>query len=217
MDTSNSLDDWFTNLQHVLETAYIAHEEPWAQSGMSGPAERWDALRRPVADCIDRSGSLLDIGCANGYLLECCLGWTAERGIALEPYGIDLSPALVILARQRLPHYADNLFVANAWSWSPPRRFTFVRTELVYLPAEHERAFVDRLCATLLEPGGRLLIANYAEGNPNVARNLLPGSHPTVHLLDRLAELDIPVIDYKDGLDPRKRSNTRVAIVSPPF
>jgi SAM-dependent methyltransferase len=120
--------DWFENVQRTLETAYLSNEEPWRQSGMSGPEERWVSLRKPVADCIDRSGSLLDIGCANGYLLECCLKWTAERGISVDPYGVDLSPRLIELARQRLPRFADHFYVGNAFEWIPPRRFDFVRT-----------------------------------------------------------------------------------------
>src|SRR5512142_118049 len=82
--------DWFENVKNTLETAYLSHTEPWRQSGMSGPEERWISLRKPVADCIDRSGTFLDIGCANGYLLECILRWTAERGLQVDPFGRDI-------------------------------------------------------------------------------------------------------------------------------
>src|SRR5512135_2563515 len=100
---SEELAQWFDKVRNTLETAYLAHDEPWRQSGMSGPQARWDSLRRNVADCIDRSGSFLDIGCANGYLLECCLRWTEERGLGLEPFGLDLSEKLIELAKRRLP------------------------------------------------------------------------------------------------------------------
>ena len=96
---SEDLDRWFEHTRQVLETAYLSHPEAWKQSGMSGPEERWISLRKPIAECIDRPGSFLDIGCANGYLLECCLKWTAERGIQIDPYGLDLSAPLVELAR----------------------------------------------------------------------------------------------------------------------
>ena len=39
------LKKWFDNLRCVLEMAYLSHEEPWRQSGMSGPEERWISLR----------------------------------------------------------------------------------------------------------------------------------------------------------------------------
>lgn len=207
------LQAWFANVRTVLEAAYLANNEPWKQSGMSGPAERWTALRKPVADCIDRSGSFLDIGCANGYLLECCLDWTAARAIHVEPYGVDLSPQLISLARQRLASYADHFFVANAFEWTPPRRFDFVRTELVYVPGEYERIYVEHLRDNYLTAQGHLLIANYAEGDPNPSRGLLPGAHPTRDLAERLAELEIQPIGYRYGYDPVKQRRTAVAIV----
>src|SRR5690242_14632239 len=116
-------------MRERLEPAYLATDEPWRQSGFSGPEARWVAMRKPVADCIDRAGSFLDIGCANGYLVECVMRWTAERNLAIDPWGIDLSPPLVALAQRRLPALADRFTVANAFTWSPPRRFDFVRTE----------------------------------------------------------------------------------------
>jgi len=77
--TSGELKSWFENMHMVLETAYLSHREPWRQSGMSGPEDRWTALRKPVADCMEYDGSL-DIGCANGYLIECCLRWAFIGG-----------------------------------------------------------------------------------------------------------------------------------------
>ncbi|HEX5689836.1 MAG TPA: methyltransferase domain-containing protein [Roseiflexaceae bacterium] len=209
----DELQRWFNTVRDVLETAYVAADEPWRQSGMSGPYERWAALRRPVADAIDRNGTFLDIGCANGYLLECCLAWTAERGIEIEPFGVDISERLAGLARERLPLYADNLMVANAFEWIPPRRFDFVRTELVYVPGEYERQYIDHLREHYLAPGGRLLIANYAEQHPDPASGLLPGSHPTHLLHERLAELGVQAIGYRDGYDVVKGRHVRVAIV----
>ena len=95
------LNEWFSSLKQELESAYIQHDEPWKQSGFSGPEDRWLALRKPIADCIDKPGSFLDIGCANGYLLECIMKWTGERGISITPYGLDLSEKLVELAKNK--------------------------------------------------------------------------------------------------------------------
>ena len=71
---------WFRTMRERLEPAHLAHNDPWRGSGFSGPEARWVALRKPVADCIDRPGRFLDVGCANGYLLECVALWTATRG-----------------------------------------------------------------------------------------------------------------------------------------
>ncbi len=110
---AQELGRWFDTQRRVLETAYPSHHEPWRRSGMSGPEERWIAIRKPVADCVDRPGTFLDISCANGYLLECIVRWTAERGIAVEPYRLDVSPRLVELAQRRLPHDAAHLYVGK--------------------------------------------------------------------------------------------------------
>lgn len=204
---------WFDNVRDVLENAYTSHSEPWRGSGMSGPEERWVALRKPVADCIDRSGSFLDIGCANGYLLECLLQWTAERGLGIDPYGLELSARLLELAKERLPQYAGHFYLGNAFEWAPPRKFDFVRTELVYVPGPYERQFVERLLERCVAPGGMLLVANYSEGHPNPEKGLLPGSEPTRFLLERLAALGIQVAGYRDGYDPIKGRRVRIAIV----
>jgi SAM-dependent methyltransferase len=210
----NELKAWFDHVREVLETAYTSHGEPWRQSGMSGPEARWVALRKPVADCIDRSGSFLDIGCANGYLLECILRWTAERGLQIDPFGLDYSARLLALAKQRLPGYADRFFLGNAFEWVPPRKFDFVRTELVYVPGEYERRYIERLLNQVVSPGGKLLVANYAEGHPHPEQGLLPGCEPTRFLLERLAALGIRPEGYRDGYDPVKDRRVRIAIVT---
>jgi SAM-dependent methyltransferase len=205
---------WFDNVRNVLETAYTSHTEPWQQSGKSGPEESWVALRKPIADCVDRSGSFLDIGCANGYLLECVLRWTAQRGLEIDPYGLDFSACLLELAKKRLPQYAGHLYLGNAFDWEPPRKFDFVRTELVYVPGEYERQFIERLLDRFVASGGKLLVANYGEGDPNPERGLLPGCEPTRFLLERLVALDVPVDGYRDGYDPIKGRRVRIAIVT---
>jgi SAM-dependent methyltransferase len=182
---------------------------------MSGPEERWSALRRPVADCIDRPGTFLDIGCANGYLIECCVRWAQERGILIEPYGLDISPELAVLARRRLPQYARHIFTANAFYWVPPLKFDFVRTELVYVPGEVERQYVGHLLEHYLKTDGRLLVANYVEDHPDPAHGLLPGSYSTRHILERLAELGYNPIGYRDDYDPVKGRKVRIAILVP--
>ena len=157
----SKLDQWFASIQDTLESSYLAAEKPWQQSGFSGPGERWIACRQPIADCVNLSGAFLDIGCANGYLLECLIDWTADRGFKIEPWGLDLSEKLVALAKQRLPNDTANLFVGNAMKWRPARTFDYVRTELCYVPQEYQRKYVLRLLDEFLAPGGRLLVAEY--------------------------------------------------------
>lgn len=202
---------YFEKTRRVLEEGYLAHNEPWRQSGMSGPYQRWVSLRKPVADAVQHSGSFLDTGCANGYLLECLLLWTAERGLHIEAHGLDLSERQVELARRRLPHCSANLHVGNAWDWTPPQRYDFVRTELCYVPAALERAYLERLAQDFLAPDGRLLVANYAESHPEPEKTVFPENTPITDLLARLEQLGIRPEAHFDGYDPIKDRRTRVA------
>ncbi|MBD0330589.1 MAG: pyridoxamine 5'-phosphate oxidase family protein [Thermoleophilia bacterium] len=141
----------------IYELHYLADGDPVHGSGHSGDLATWEIGRRPLAEAIDRPGAFLDVGCANGLLLESLVRWSAHP---LDPYGVDFAPRLVAEARRRLPDYADRFFVADALEWDPPRRFDFVRTELVYAPVERRRVLVERLLGWL-EPGGRLLVCGY--------------------------------------------------------
>lgn len=141
----DELPGWFDEIRTILETAYLQAGTPWKQSGKSGTFEEWTRLRVSISECIDAPGSLLDVGCANGFLLECLLAWTRLKGVEITPYGLDHSAKLVELAKKRLPQFQDNLFAGNAWDWEPPRRFDYVRTELVYVPENLRPDFVTRL------------------------------------------------------------------------
>src|SRR5439155_1493026 len=86
-----------------------------------------------VCGAMKLDGTFLDVGCANGLLMETLVEWCAAMRIRIEPYGLDIVPELAALARTRLPQWADRIFVGNALTWSPPLRFDFVRAGLEYV------------------------------------------------------------------------------------
>lgn len=161
-------------MAEIFDAAYPAGEGPRAQSGFGGDEARWEAARRPIAEQIDRDGTFLDIGCANGYLMESVARWTDHD---IEPYGVDLAPAVVELARQQRPRWASRIFLGNAMTWQPPMRFGFVRTELLYVPQGRQQAFVERLLRGVVSPGGRLIVCGY--GSPRSAQ----APHPVRELV----------------------------------
>ncbi len=58
-------------------------------SCVDGPSfETWRRARSFIASEIHRPGTVLDIGCANGFLLRCLQEWSDH---ALTPFGIDSS------------------------------------------------------------------------------------------------------------------------------
>jgi len=145
----------------IFDAAYLEGDNPRAQSGFGGDEARWEGGRRPIADAIDRDGTFLDIGCANGHLLECIVEWSPHR---IDPYVLELAPRVAELARRRLPQWADRIFVGNALTWDPPLRFDFVRTELVYVPPNQRKTLLERLLGRVVAPKGRLIVCGY--GSP---------------------------------------------------
>ena len=154
---------WYREVAAVIVTAYLAGDNPRAQSGYSGDDAAWTIARSLIAEAVDRDGSFLDIGCASGYLLESLVRWCWERGQVIEPYGLEIAPELADLARRRLPGWAERIFVGNAIDWAPPRRFDFVRTGLEYVPRERQRELVQRLLRDVVAPRGRLIIGTTSE------------------------------------------------------
>ena len=154
---------WYWESRARLTAAYLSGDNPRAQSGHSGDQEHWIQARSLIADGVDRDGAFLDIGCANGFLLECLVGWISAKRHCIEPYGLDFSPELIELARKRLPQWTDRLFIGNAIDWDPPRRYDFVRTHLEYVPQSKQAELIRRLLEHIVIPGGRLIIGTFNE------------------------------------------------------
>lgn len=159
------LDDagWHRAMSARIVPSYLAAPTPEAGSGHSGTADDWNYSRGIVAQAIDRSGTFLDVGCANGLLMESVERWARARGHAVEPFGIDISPELTAHAASRYPTWSDRFTCANALGYTPARRFDFVRTGLEYVPPARRRDLLAWLVDRVVEPGGRLIIGKYNE------------------------------------------------------
>ncbi len=157
-------------LRHIeeLEDAYLRERDPIRQSGFSGGAERWQAERSPILEAIESGGDLLDVGCANGYLLKCLKEWGCERGLRLVPHGLDLGGRLIELAKERLPEYADNFHVGNAWDWQPERKYRYVYMLYDCLPLDYLAEGVSRLLEQMVAPEGRLIIGAYGSKSDSI-------------------------------------------------
>ena len=153
-------DDFIAHLD-ATAAAYLTHSDPIRQSGFGGGAARWRAEREPILDAVNRPGALIDIGCANGYLLHCLEAWGTARALRIDPFGLDISTALIERARTRFPGREDHFYVGNAWSWEPPRRFDFVYSLYDCVPETYLEDYVRRLLARVVAPGGRLILGAY--------------------------------------------------------
>jgi 8-oxo-dGTP pyrophosphatase MutT (NUDIX family) len=161
---------YFEDELALHERTYLAGTNPRQQSGFGRDERDWERYRRPVVAAVQSDGTFLDIGCANGLLMESVLRWASEDGHQLEPYGLDISPRLADLARQRVPNWRERIFVGNALFWKPPFRFEYVRTEIVYVPASRRRQYIERLLEAFLAPDGRLLVCSYGSSRPEGIR-----------------------------------------------
>jgi hypothetical protein len=96
----SDLEAWDSRTTEQLEQVYLA---AGAGPGGSGSSETsagaWRAKRQHLCVPMDGDGTWLDVGCANGHLLTTLPAWCAERDIRIEPYGLELLPALAELAR----------------------------------------------------------------------------------------------------------------------
>lgn len=153
-------DDEFMAEMYALEDAYLESPDPIVQSGFSGGHERWSAERSPLTDAIDRDGDFLDVGCANGLLARDVCRWAAARGHHLVPHGIDVGPRLIALAKERHRANPGNFHTADAWSWEPNRRWSFVYSTTHLAPSDLMCEWLHRMWAWVA-PGGRLILGSY--------------------------------------------------------
>ncbi len=151
-----------------LERSYLRTDDPILQSGFGGGSDRWRQEREPLLNAVEQGGDLIDVGCANGYLLECLMAWGRERGLDVVPHGVDVGSRLIEVARRRLPKHAANLHVGNAWDWLPPRRYRYVYSVYDCVPAAYLGEYVERLLAEFVEPGGRLIIGAYGSRSRDI-------------------------------------------------
>src|SRR5947208_14548386 len=73
--------------------------------------------------------------------------------IELEPFGVDIGPRLIAVARRRLPGLRDNFWVAEASDWRPPRRFRYVYTLADCVPESGLHEYISHLVERAVGPG----------------------------------------------------------------
>lgn len=122
---------------------------------------RWEQARRVILAAVHKGGDFLDVGCANGLLMQSLTSWSVEQGTPLRLYGLEVSGALAERARTALPSAADRIHVGDVMTWNAPRRFDFVRTELVYVPPSARDTLVRRCLERFVAAGGRLIVCAY--------------------------------------------------------
>lgn len=96
------------------------------------------------------SRRMLDVGCGTGAMLRrmAALGW--------RPFGIDLSPVAIEMARQTVPD--ATLELGTLTNFEPKERFALISVQHVLEHLPDPSQALNR-CHELLEPGGQLLVS----------------------------------------------------------
>jgi hypothetical protein len=157
------IQSWNRRTAEFLEGAYVAAGAGPRGSGSTSPSEGdWRAKRQHLCLPMDRDGTWLDVGCANGHLLATLPAWAAEREVVVEPHGLELLPRVAELARSLLPDLAEQIWTGAVMSWTPPRCFRYVTALDDSVPPGCLGQLVARLLELFVEDGGRLIISSYA-------------------------------------------------------
>jgi SAM-dependent methyltransferase len=136
----------------------------------------WRTSRQFIADLINKPGTIIDIGCANGFLLRSLQEWS---DFELIPYGIDISELHIRQAKKLFFQTYDqaghdlsgNFACASieeaAWLGGHrlPAQYDFVYCTIAHTRTAYEEAL------KLVRPGGRLICGfygrnEYAVGSP---------------------------------------------------
>lgn len=135
---------------------------------MGANFEIWEANRRFLAEAIDRDGTILDIGCANGFLLRSMQEWTEHR---LNPYGIDTNAKHIKDARIIFPraqdHFAEGRMedLEKHMPQGFPQQMDYcvwnMWDDLIIKPWDKAKRDLVEIARGVLKPDGRLIIACY--------------------------------------------------------
>jgi SAM-dependent methyltransferase len=133
--------------------------------------EDWEKTRRFIADAIDRDGSILDYGCANGFLLRSLQEWSGHE---LVPYGFDIDPKGIEEARGLFPEQKEHFISPEDRRRGAdlPKEFDFV-----YWNVWDNWEFDKQEGLELLEKleaetkkGGRLILGFYGSKEANLTK-----------------------------------------------
>ncbi len=156
--------EWFDIHNRTFTEYYLAADNPRAQSGHSGGESVYRYTRGMILEAIDSDGDFLDVGCANGHLIEMLDQWLGGSGLKVEFYGLDISEGLLDLAKRRLPQWENRFFTGNAMFWTPEKKYDFVCVaELEYVPRAREHELMEHLLSDVVAPGGRFILGPLTE------------------------------------------------------
>jgi SAM-dependent methyltransferase len=134
----------------------------------SASLKAWTEMRAFICKAIINDGSVLDVGCANGFLLRCLKEWSQYN---LVPYGIDPHPVVYaaggLLFNEYVAGHVQQMSVEDYLTTNTPEgwpdSFDYVYLNVwdsISLQVESERQLLLQL-STKVKRGGRFLLGLY--------------------------------------------------------
>ena len=146
---------------------------PWIRESKSLRSKsQWIETRQFITCSFHHDGTILDIGCANGYLLACFMSWSKY---SLIPYGIEVDPS-VWRARLLFPEYESNFcqigldkYLQSNDRCGFPLSFDFVYWNVWTNFDLTDARNIDTLheVIALVKPSGRLVMGLYDSWDSN--------------------------------------------------
>ena len=155
-------DEWYELNDIYFTRLYLSKDNPRGQSGHGGDEYHYAFSHLPIMEAVYKNGTFLDVGCANGYLMEMVHKWGAAIGFDLQMFGLDISEGLIELAKKRLPQWQDRFFLGNSFFWKPEKKFDYIHIGgLGQVPEDDRGLFFKYLMENYLVEGGRMILGPY--------------------------------------------------------
>ena len=134
----------------------------------SSSFEFWCRSRRFITSAIDKDGTILDIGCANGFLLRCFQEWSEH---VLTPYGFDLNDRFIDEAKELFPQHKEHfrqfdiLKLPDTNSLTLPSSYDFVYWAVWDNWTFHRQLEIQviKSIEAMVKSGGKLILGLYHE------------------------------------------------------
>jgi SAM-dependent methyltransferase len=136
----------------ALYRRYVSTFKADATMGHEPSVTWWDHKYLPLLEGLDRSATVLEIGCGDGSLLA----YLARRGFS-HAFGIDVSAEQIALARARDVH-ADVADLFHFLANEPGRFAAVLAVDVLEHLTRDELLRLAPLLYGALQPGGRVLI-----------------------------------------------------------
>lgn len=141
-----------------------------AASDFRGSYAEWKTSRELFNRFIRSGERVLDVGCANGFLLYSLLLW---RDGSFVPYGFDINARRIAAARRRLAKFACNFWIHDMFNPWPRKMF-----DVVIAPWFDDHAYI----AECVDHGATVLFSMYDDEE---------NEHSMLPALCRGARLDV--------------------------